>query len=614
MKQTLLLIVLTLGMTETSFSKQLTGVLPSNNSSKVLKKTKQLESDGFIWYKIKGGNYYGAQNEKGEYIIPIKYDEINYVSSPKESTCFFKVKSNNYLGSYSTNGIYSIKIESHFSSIDLHRHYVNGEYKDKIYWVVEKNGRKGIADAQGELVIGTLYDNIKMQRVSPHYMFDKPVNPKLSDAVYFKIEKDGNYGISDLNGNIICPVNYKRVDIEVPEDGYWLFRDDGYPKTYVTFEREKKAGVVSKINYSDLTHYNYSYSIFSNIRHNSTKIKSTDAIVENAFAYYIIEEDGRMGLVDSNQKWIIPLGINYSEISYAGGSFIKVMDKRGYGILGLDGKTIIPTSRGYTSIANYNNDTKSFAFTKSGYSGICNTLGQETSTKKRPLTIEEIKGKGGYDNAVPLKNGNTTYYKVCKNSHYGLTNAEGKIVVPAEMEALETAGTGYLKFKVGGFWGLMNYQGRILIDTSRGYTSIGNFISFTKRFPYTMSGYKGECDINGRQISKIKIDTPKHNTSDTSSSNSSYSSSSSSSSTNTSSSSNSGNKTTTVVVEHHRDPVPVQEWVQCTTCWGSGTCPDCAGSGTKYVGDNLRRCWRCGGRGKCSSCSGQGGRYYTVYK
>jgi hypothetical protein len=69
-----------------------------------------------------------------------------------------------------------------------------------------------------------------------------------------------------------------------------------------------------------------------------------------------------------------------------------------------------------------------------------------------------------------------------------------------------------------------------------------------------------------------------------------------------------------VVVEHHRDPVPVQEWVQCTTCWGSGTCPDCAGSGTKYIGDNLRRCWRCGGRGKCSSCSGQGGRYYTVYK
>jgi len=69
-----------------------------------------------------------------------------------------------------------------------------------------------------------------------------------------------------------------------------------------------------------------------------------------------------------------------------------------------------------------------------------------------------------------------------------------------------------------------------------------------------------------------------------------------------------------IIIEHHHDPVPVQEWVQCTACWGSTVCPHCAGSGTVYIGSNLHRCSRCSGRKICTSCSGKGGRYITVYK
>ncbi len=90
MKQkVLLLMVLALGMAEMSFSKRYELMLPSNDSPIVIKKTKQVENGGFIWYQLKRGNHYGAQNENGEYIIPIKYDEIHFMSSSKESTCFF---------------------------------------------------------------------------------------------------------------------------------------------------------------------------------------------------------------------------------------------------------------------------------------------------------------------------------------------------------------------------------------------------------------------------------------------------------------------------------------------------------------------------------------------
>jgi hypothetical protein len=48
--------------------------------------------------------------------------------------------------------------------------------------------------------------------------------------------------------------------------------------------------------------------------------------------------------------------------------------------------------------------------------------------------------------------------------------------------------------------------------------------------------------------------------------------------------------TQTVVVEHHRDPIPVQEWQQCTNYWDEGKVmclEECGGTGTYYVGNRL---------------------------
>lgn len=96
------------------------------------------------------------------------------------------------------------------------------------------------------------------------------------------------------------------------------------------------------------------------------------------------------------------------------------------------------------------------------------------------------------------------------------------------------------------------------------------------------------------------------------------SSNTSSSINNGSNNSNSGNTTSTVVIEHRRDPIPVQQWQACFACGGMGTmgCDFCGGSGTKYIGDNLRRCSRCNGGGiiPCNVCFGNKGKYITVYQ
>ncbi len=229
--------------------------------------------------------------------------------------------------------------------------------------------------------------------------------------------------------------------------------------------------------------------------------------------YYIIDENGQIGLINAKGQWIIPKDA-YSSIESIGGGYVRITHKnRACSVRKLDGQEIIPSSRGYASIGNYNSAKGTFAFTKRGMKGICDAQGKEISTTRLAPTSDDIKTNGGYTSAVAMNNGSTKYYKVNKSGRYGLTDSEGREVIPCEMDALESAGTGYLKYKLNGFWGLMNFTGKILIDTDRGYTSIGDYKSFNKRFAYTMTGYKGECDATGRQISKIKVETPKQNTS-----------------------------------------------------------------------------------------------------
>lgn len=293
------------------------------------------------------------------------------------------------------------------------------------------------------------------------------------------------------------------------------------------------------------------------------------------------------------------LGREYDALEAYGSEYVKVKRNGFYGISTLEGKEIISTSRGYTNIGDFNSTNKTFAFTKKGYSGICNEQGEEISLNKLPPVADDIIEKGDYASAVELVNGNTKYWKVSKGGRYGLTDAKGKVIVPTEMEALESAGTGYLRYKLNGFWGLMNYAGKIIIDTDRGYTSIGDFKTFNKRFPYTMTGYKGECDINGRQISKIKVETPSQQQVVEKKEDQPQ-----------------RQDEKKIIIEHKHDPVPMQVWKQCTICYGSGKCQTCGGSGiyTGAAGNSTLCTFGCGGSGKCSFCAGQGGHYEVEYR
>ncbi len=235
-----------------------------------------------------------------------------------------------------------------------------------------------------------------------------------------------------------------------------------------------------------------------------------------------------------------------------------------------------------------------------------------------------------YSSITPLDVDGVLYFKVYKDGYCGLYDKTGTEIFSPDYGNLWHLGSNYWGFQINGYCGVMTMQGKVIIPTSRRYTSIGRFIKSQKRFTYSMDGFEGECNHLGQQVSKRRVAKPKSSTTTTSPSKTSSSSSSAASSRTSSTSSsttsnsastsnnNSGNNTTTIHVEHHHDPVPVQQWQACWACGGMGTmgCDGCGGSGTKYIGNRLHRCGLCNGSGirPCNICYGNKGQYITVYK
>lgn len=71
------------------------------------------------------------------------------------------------------------------------------------------------------------------------------------------------------------------------------------------------------------------------------------------------------------------------------------------------------------------------------------------------------------------------------------------------------------------------------------------------------------------------------------------------------------NTTTTIVEQPQRQPQPMQVWVQCGLCNGSGQCHVCLGTGRGAMSNGS--CLICGYSGRCTHCAGQGGHYEVQY-
>ena len=270
MKQTLLLMVLALGMCSINVSAQTKKQIPTRSVNSETTKTRQVGSDGYIWYLLKKGGLYGVQDIEGNDIIPIFYDRIEYEAG---RTRYFKVFSGDFVGVYTRKGKLVVSTDKHYTFV------MEGMYgykvQDMIFWNAKKNdGVNIILDAYGKEVFSAEdYSAVSMECC---YEDKITISP---DACYFQVySTDNNKGIVGLDGKVICPPVYYKCAI------YYMGELLMYKKYQTSKYEEKKIEYYGYLttdfhynSYDDLRDRNYSSRNNTSSSNSSGSINSSSS-------------------------------------------------------------------------------------------------------------------------------------------------------------------------------------------------------------------------------------------------------------------------------------------------------------------------------------------------
>jgi len=165
-------------------------------------------------FKVWDGTHYGAADNSGKLIVPLIYDEIMLVDNiPGTSAKYYKVMYNGEWGFLNNNGKQVIApIYSNLTPL-----------QEKALIAI-KNGRRGVIDWTGKIVVPLMYDQINAGQ-SGYVVQDKgvygvigldgkeiaPLSYYYIDGSFnnvFFVEKDNKIGLMDTRGNLITPPIY----------------------------------------------------------------------------------------------------------------------------------------------------------------------------------------------------------------------------------------------------------------------------------------------------------------------------------------------------------------------------------------------------------------------
>ncbi len=275
MKQTLLL-VLALGMFCINMSaqtKKRTPVKKSTTTKPSITKERKVGNDGYIWYRLKIGNLYGAIDIDGNIIVPTQYNDIEYVNHGRGDH-YFKVLKGDYYGVYTRLGHIVLSTDKHFTHIEM----LVG--KGKIAWEVGFNGgRRAALDAKGNEVLPPYYEKIFFNSV--YYGEDINRGP-----FYFIAKQNGKWGIYDLDGNKVLNHKYES-DIDC-----YLYDFDGKGpsnlKEYGEDGNKKRIQIRNKTRYNytpfDDLYYPFQYTSLSNSSSSTSLSPSSSSTSSSSFS------------------------------------------------------------------------------------------------------------------------------------------------------------------------------------------------------------------------------------------------------------------------------------------------------------------------------------------
>lgn len=374
---------------------------------------------------------YGVINLKGNQLIKPQYDQINVDGYSNDENGYKnagyivgnKTEEGYRYGYIDING--KMLLETEYNEIQR----ITDVKENDIYLIAAKNGQYGLFKNK-EQVIGNEYQSITYN---------------LTDETLI-LQKTKKFGVANLDGKIIIPVEYKQID----NTGIYIYatNEDGTEKVYTKEGTEVQAD--SNIAILETSNENYKIKIDNtNGTVYSIIDKNDNTITKQNYSYieylsddnFIVSLDGKLGVINSNNE--IKIDIKYDSIeklqntdfvttTLAKDKTTQIYDKNINKLCDLPNANIV-VEKEYIKI--YNDEvTKYFSLS-----------GKEISNK------EALKGN--------------KIFAATNNGKWGFVDSNGNIILDYQYEkATDVNEYGFAGIKLAGKWGVVNSEGKVVIE------------------------------------------------------------------------------------------------------------------------------------------------------
>lgn len=369
------------------------------------------------------------------------------------------------------------------------RDYDIPNISEEKYFLLYENGKYGVIDANGDIIVEVNYDEIqipnptkpvflcmnenkiniyneKKENIFNEYNnvqaieIQKNTGTNNFDTSCLKYEENSKYGLISFDGKKITKAIYDDIKSLNNKEGEFLVKkDDKYTvlnlkgtkmiKDYydnVTGdgyynENYKKAGYITENNVENKLKYGYiNYEGKTLIKSNSyDEIKRINEIKDDENVYLIVSLDNKYGVLKNDEQII---ECKYDNIEYNEETeLIKVRNEGKYGVYNLDGNEIVPV------------ENMDIVF-----------RGKRITAKKTNNTIEyDLQGNEIKDNKYKmiLSTENPEYsITVTKDNKYGVINTNGTEVVENKYS--------YLKYLDNNYFAIYSDDNKIGIIDNNG--------------------------------------------------------------------------------------------------------------------------------------------------
>ena len=248
---------------------------------------------------------------------------------------------------------------------------------------------------KGELIVADVYS----------YLAERSYEFIVKDDIYgeiFRVHTKYGYGVYNTKGESIIPAKYKKIEWTKDEDDNVITYEITNNNNYIGIMDRNKNWIVplnkqykeiKRISFGEeifflcrkLENNDWAYSKYALYNRKSNEVlppvyTSISSIDIEDTPYFKCYKDGYCGLYDNTGKEII--SPDYNNLQYLGSNYIGFQLNGYWGVMTMQGKVIIPTSRRYTNIGRYIKNQKRFTYSMDGFEGECNHLGQQISKRR----------------------------------------------------------------------------------------------------------------------------------------------------------------------------------------------------------------------------------------